>query len=63
MISYRGAAVAEIRPLSIAAETFPQRLDRLERVGVIASAEGVAGDFDPIDIRGGALARFLASRK
>lgn len=62
LISYRGTAVAEIRPLPVEAETFEQRLSRLEADGVVDMATGVAGAFDPVAVRSGALRRFLKTR-
>lgn len=60
-ITYRGAPVAEVRPLSGKPESAAQRLARLEREGQVLPPRG-GGQFAPIARRPGALARFLAGR-
>ena len=61
VISYRGEAVAEIRPL--APQSLEASLKQLEAEGVIGPPAGPQGDLKPVAKRPGALARFLASRK
>lgn len=64
-ITYRGAEVAEIRPIA-RTESVEERLERLERTGTLAPPAGKAprrAAFEPAATRPGALERFLESRK
>ena len=60
-VSYRGEPVAEIRPLTDKRETLEERLQALERRGVLIPGSGERR-FEPIANRPGALERFLADR-
>ena len=64
-ITYRGAEVAEIRPIETN-QTMEEKLDRLERSGVLTpaskSASAPTGRLRPVAKRKGALERFLESR-
>ncbi len=60
-VSYRGEPVAEIRPLTDKRATIEERLQALERKGVLLPASGER-HFEPVARRPGALARFLADR-
>lgn len=61
-VSYRGEPVAEIRALTGERETLEERLEGLERKGIILPAPGTERRFDRIAARPGALERFLADR-
>jgi prevent-host-death family protein len=64
VITFHGEPVAEIRPIEKAAETFEERLARLEREGQIspAAVAPARGTWKPIAHRPGALQRFLDDR-
>ena len=62
-ISYRGEPVAEIRPIERQPEqTTEERLDELERRGVLVRSTIPKQPFSPVAQRPGALARFLKER-
>jgi prevent-host-death family protein len=61
-ISYRGEEIAEIGPIDERAKPLDERLDDLERQGVLVPAKRTAGALRPIADRPGALKRFLESR-
>lgn len=60
-ITYRGREVAEIKPIE-KEETFEERLQRLEKEGVITEAVDRNAPLKPIARRPGALKRFLEER-
>ena len=60
-ITYRGREVAEIKPIE-KEETFEERLQRLEKEGVITEAVERNSPLKPIARRPGALKRFLEER-
>jgi prevent-host-death family protein len=60
-ISYHGEPVAEIRPIE-KKQTLEERLEELERRGVITPATGPRKPFRPVAHVPGALQRFLDSR-
>ena len=60
-VSYRGAPVAEIRPVG-RNSTLDERLEDLERSGVLVRPAIPRQTFRPVARRPGALARFLAER-
>ena len=60
-ISYRGKEVAEIRPIQEQA-TVEERLDRLERRGVLTPRPPETVRLRPLTRSPGALQRFLDSR-
>ncbi len=62
VVAYRGKEVAEISPLNRAAESFEDRLKRLEEEGVISRGRRPLLAFKPLGRKRGALARFLESR-
>ena len=61
-ISYRGEPAAEIRPIQPKKQTLEERLDDLERRGVLVPAKTPGKPFPMIERRPGALERFLADR-
>lgn len=63
VISYRGRAVAEIRPLETRRRSLADRLDRLEEEGVLARPASPTGRLEPLTRKPGALGRFLESRE
>lgn len=60
-ISYRGDPVAEIRPLE-QQKTIEDRLDELERRGILVRSGGVRKPFAAVAHVPGALDRFLSER-
>jgi prevent-host-death family protein len=62
-VSYRGAPVAEIRPIGGADASLARRLERLEERGVLIRPSERAGDLEVVRRRPGALARFLEDRE
>jgi prevent-host-death family protein len=62
-ISYRGREVAELRPVEVARQTLPERLEALEDEGVLSRAPSPSGHLQPVARKSGALARFLESRE
>ena len=62
-ISYRGAPVAELRPLDNEPETIEDRLEELRRRGILQPAHGPKKPFKPVAHIPGALERFLADRE
>ena len=61
-ISYRGKPAAEIRPIQPKKQTLEERLDDLERRGILVPASDPNAVIRPIAHRPGALKRFLAER-
>lgn len=61
-VSYRGAPVAEIRPIGGADASLARRLERLEERGVLIRPPERTGELDVVCRRPGALARFLEDR-
>lgn len=61
-VSYRGEPVAEIRPIQKAPQTIEERLDELERQGVLERAKGPRFPRKVGEHRPGALKRFLEDR-
>ena len=61
-VSYRGEAVAVIRPVSKADSSLADRMNRLEADGVLLRSAGQHGRLRTAKRRPGALARFLAER-
>ena len=61
-LSYRGAPVAEIRPLSKKPTTLEARVAELERQGAIVPPVGPPEPFTPGPPLPGTLAEFLAER-
>ncbi len=62
-ISYRGAPVAELRPIAQSPETIEDRLEELRRLGILQPAHGPKQPFKPVAHIPGALERFLADRE
>ena len=62
-VSYRGAPVAEIRPIGGADASLARRLERLEERGVLIRPLERTGELDVVQRRPGALARFLEDRE
>ena len=62
-ISYRGEAVAEIRPIRKEPVTIEERLDDLERHGVLIRSGEARNAFRAVGRRPGALGRFLDERE
>ena len=62
LISYRGKNIAEIAPLEPAKSSFEERLERLEKEGVLGPPVKPLGRWKLLARRPGALARFLESR-
>ena len=61
-VSYRGEPVAEVRPIPERRGDILERLDDLERRGILAGPEGERRRIRPVARRPGALDRFLAER-
>ena len=61
-VSYRGEPVAEIRPTQRGAETIEDRLDELERRGILVSSGQLKQPLTALAHRPGALKRFLDER-
>ena len=61
-VSYRGVPVAEIRPIQKAPQTIEERLDELERRGVLQRAKGPRTPMKVGKHIPGALQRFLEDR-
>ena len=61
-VSYRGEPVAEIRPIQPEAATIEERLDDLERRGVLVRSSLARRPLQAVARRAGALERFLAER-
>ena len=61
-VSYRGEPVAEIRPIPKGPTTIEERLDDLERRGVIVGNGGLRRPLTAVAERPGALKRFLSER-
>lgn len=61
-VSYRGEPVAEIRPTQRGPETIEERLDELERRGIIVASGQPKRQLSALANRPGALQRFLDER-
>lgn len=61
-VSYRGEPVAEIRPTQRGPETIEERLDELERRGIIVASGQPRRQLSALANRPGALRRFLDER-
>ena len=61
-VSHRGEPVAEIRAIQPGPKTIDQRLDDLERRGVLVGSGRARKPFAPVANRPGALERFLDER-
>lgn len=61
-VSYRGDPVAEIRPAQLPPQTMEDRLDELQRRGVIVASGQPDQRFAAIARQPGALQRFLDER-
>jgi len=62
MVSYRGKPVAEVRPIAPEPTTIEERLEELERRGVLVRSTAPAEPITTVARRPGALKRFLAER-
>ena len=63
VITYRGRAVAEVRPIEDQLSSLASTLQRLEDSGVVTRAEYATASPAPIARRPGAVARFLEERE
>ncbi len=61
-ISYRGEPAAEIRPIPPKKQTLEERVEDLERRGILVPAKDPTATIRPIAHRPGALKRFLDER-
>ena len=61
-VSYRGEPVAEIRPVQNLPMTIKERLDELERRGILVRSDEPRQPLRAVERRPGALDRFLAER-
>ncbi len=61
-VTYRGEPVAEIRPIEPPPTTIEERLDELERSGVLVRSREPRAPLRPVAHIPGALERFLADR-
>ncbi len=61
-VSHRGEPVAEIRAIQPGPKTIDQRLDDLERRGVLVGSGRARKPLAPVASRPGALKRFLDER-
>lgn len=61
-ISYRGEPAAEIRPIAPKKQTLDERLNEMERRGVLTRAKDPNAPIRPVAHVPGALERFLADR-
>ncbi len=62
-VSYRGEPVAEVRPIPPPPRDILERLDDLQRRGVLTSSDEQRVSLRPVARRPGALDRFLAERE
>ena len=62
-VSYRGKPVAEVRPIPPPPRDILERLDDLQRRGVLTSSDEQRVSLRPVARRPGALDRFLAERE
>lgn len=62
-VTYRGEPVAEVRPIRPPPKTLVERLDDLERRGILVPFKGERRTLRPVTSRPGALDRFLAERE
>ncbi len=61
-VSYRGEPVAEIRPLQPELATIDERLEDLERRGVLVRSSLARRPLQVVERRAGAVERFLTER-
>ena len=61
-VTHRGDPVAEIRPVEPPPRTIEERLDELEKRGVLVPSGEPGGPLGPVTHIPGALERFLADR-
>lgn len=61
-VTRRGEPVAEIRPIENPPLTMGERLDELERRGVVVRLPAPPAPLAPVARRAGALSRFLSER-
>ena len=61
-VTQRGEPMAEIRPIQQNRTTIEERLDDLERRGVLVRSDAPGNPLKPVARREGALERFLADR-
>ena len=61
-ISYRGEPAAEIRPIPPKKQTLEERMEDLERRGILTRAKDPKQPIKPVAHVPGALERFLADR-
>lgn len=61
-ISYRGEPVAEMRSIEQPSQTIEERLDELERRGILVRSGDARKPLPVVTRRPGALDRFLAER-
>lgn len=61
-ITYRGEAVAEVRPVKRKPRTLEERVRELEGRGAIVASAGRRGGLRRVALRPGALKRFLTAR-
>ena len=61
-ISYRGEPAAEMRPIPPKKQTLEERLDELERRGILTRAKDPNAAIRPVAHVPGAFERFLADR-
>ena len=61
-VTLRGEPVAEIRPIEQSPLTMAERLDEMERRGVLVRLRGPRKPLVAVTRRAGALERFLAER-
>ncbi len=63
VITYRGAEIAEIRPIQPRGGSLERSLGRLEDEGLLSPRRRPSGPMRPVARKPGALARFLESRE
>lgn len=62
VITYRGADVAELKPIEKKEQTLEERLDELRRQGILSGPAKRKWNWKPIAHKPGALKRFLEER-
>jgi len=63
VISYRGEAVAEIRPIEQSPACLSDSLAQMESEGILSGPAACEGNLYPLVSKPGALKRFLESRE
>ena len=61
-VSHRGEPVAEIRPIEQQPQTIAERLEELERRGILVRSRAPRKPLAAVARKAGALGRFLAER-